>query len=91
MILEQMEGRIHVYPAEHMEVDGRSPKFERRRGAAQRQIHAQKSVAVSGERKSPSKLTRSCPVIIHVRPVKNGRTVTYTRPVNELILLVNMP
>lgn len=66
-------------------------QFERRRGAAQRQIHAQTSVAVSGERKSPSKLRRSCPVIIHVRPVRNGRTVTYTRPVNELILLVNMP
>lgn len=30
-----------------------------------------------------------CKIII--RPMRDGRTVTYTRPVNELILLVNMP
>lgn len=26
-----------------------------------------------------------------IRLVRDGRTVTYTRPVNELILLVNVP
>lgn len=57
-----MEGRILVYPAEQTEVDGSSPKFERRRrGAAPRQIRAQKSVAVDCDRVSPIKLRRSCP------------------------------
>lgn len=53
---------LSTLPAEQTEVDGRSPKFERRRcGAAPRQIRPQKIVAVSCDRRSPTKLRRSCP------------------------------
>lgn len=86
-----MEGRILVYPAEQTEVDGCSPKFEEGDVMLLRDkfVHRnQWPLAVIKEvLPSPDEVVRK----VIIRLVRDGRTVTYTSSVNELILLVNVP